>query len=327
MNKRKRNSRKFIDLRSEPMNKQPLALGSPLHQESPSSIVRRPESKMKIKDTILILNAGANLQKAYFTQDVAYRELPIREIAWRNLDKFSVIVIPAWSDQNLLVKNQRQLTNFIKRGGVLIQFGCHSMRWFSFLAWNIGENDKIIPTEDGLKAGVFDKIDYDYLRWHTEFVCHGYFFTKHERTKILATDENERPILVTVEHGEGVALFTTLDPDFHVINGTFLSKDSDKRIAEAFRLLSSIMKWSVETFNEKHSNWRQIWRRIRGIMSFTTLAWVAYPLLFVTIALSTAYVLIIDDSAQKPANILSTVSGIVGLLITIAQYIRERRSR
>jgi hypothetical protein len=329
MKTHKKNIQKNVTpIHTQPDKSTEISISSQPIWEKFGLIAKRLGTLIKIKDSILILNAGANFRSAYYTQDAIYSELPVSEITWQNLDRFSVIVIPAWSDQILLVKYQQQLIRFIKRGGILVQFGCHSMQWFPFLEWRIGENDRIVPTCEGCEAAdILEGLDHNYLRWHTEFVSHGHFIVKHERTQVLANDENNNPILVKVEHGEGVALFTTLDPDFHVVHGTFMKNEADKRIAEAFRLLGSIMKWSVKIFNEKHSNWQQVWRRFRGLATFTTLVQVAYPFLFVFIVLSTVYSLIRDPSARQPIVMLSTVSGTVGLLMTIAQYVREKRIR
>ncbi len=286
-----------------------------------------PRKKRRLMSSILILNAGANYRAAYRTHDAKYYDLPIQELVGRRLDRFSVIVVPAWSDQSLLARFAPHLTRFISRGGVLTAFGCHGMRWFDFLDWNDGMNQSVNLTQDGHSAGMFDQVDLGYARWHPSFVAHGFFTLKNQRTTVFAVDEHKRPIAVAVEHGDGVGFFTTLDPDFHFVTGSFIAKDAEQRKTAAAALLRGVMKWAVEEFEARHTRWRRIRRRVHGALSYPSLLNLAYPSLFMIIVIATSVVLVKDVSARSPVVILSTLLGAAGLLVTIAQMIRRRQMK
>lgn len=278
-------------------------------------------------NSVLIVNAGANYRAAYRTLDAKYYDWPIQELAWRGLDRFSVIVVPAWSDQSLLVQFAPHLTRFIFRGGTLAVFGCHSMRWFDYLEWNDGTNQAMNVTAEGQAAGMFDQVNLEFARWHPGFVAHGFFTPKNARTTVFAVDDRNRPIAVTVEHGRGVAFFTTLDPDFHFVTGSFIAEHAEHRKAAASNLLRGVITWAVSAFEARHTRWHRLRRSVRGALSFPTLLNLAYPSLFVVIVLATSVVLIKDPSARSPIVVLSTILGAIGLLVTIAQLIRRRQMK
>lgn len=218
-----------------------------------------------MKHSILILNAGANLRRAYYTNHACYTELPIREIMWRNLDRYDLVIVPSWSDQELLYDFRHKLEMFIENGGVLLQFGCHSLRWFPFLDWEDGFNSEINVTKEGRVSNILSGLNFDLLRWHPEFVAHGSFKIKDKtNTKSLAVDEESKPIIVEVKHGKGMALFSTIDPDFHYITGSFIKDQAEKRKSEALHFLSGTITWGLNKFFEIHGTMGINIRRIMG---------------------------------------------------------------
>lgn len=283
-----------------------------------------------MKQSILILNAGANLRRAYYTNahDVYYIELPIREIMWRNLDRYDLVIIPSWSDQELLYDFRHKLESFIDNGGVLLQFGCHSLRWFPFLDWEDGCNNEIQITNNGITSGIFAGLNFDLLRWHPEFVSHGSFKIKDKQnTKALAVDEEGKPIIVEVQRGKGKALFCTLDPDFHYVTGSFLKDQAQERISEGLSLLSGFMTWALSNFLGLHGPIRIRLRRIKGYIGFVALYRLALPALFFLTLGGTALAFILDPAARQPGTLASLVFSALGFTLTIAQELRERRMR
>ncbi len=278
-----------------------------------------------MKTSVLILNAGANLRNAYYTGgEAVYFELPVRELAWRDLRRYDVLVIPAWSDQDLLSEHAEKLTHFIYRGGVLLQFGCHSVRWFKFLDWVLEANPSVAPTAAG--ASLFSNVDFTFLQWHTEFVAHGYFLAKHRDAKVLAVDGANHPVAVAVKHGSGIALFMTLDPDFHFVTGSFVCKDSDKRRTQAMVLLQGAMRWAMDEFSSRHSYTAKFIRRLRGVISFVNLAPVLNLALFLVLGALTFLAIYTDNAARSsPTTIWSTIASVAGLLVSLGQLVRRRR--
>lgn len=207
-----------------------------------------------MKINLLILNAGANLRKAYYIHsNVAYFELPIRELYWRDLRRYDLIIIPAWSDQDLLLEHSEQLTRFIECGGVLLQFGCHSIKWFKFVDWIDHANKEARKTKN--TVSFFDNIEFNYLQWHTEFIAHGYLRSRPENSKVLAEDGDDNPIALSIEHGKGIAYFTTLDPDFHYITGSFIQENKKERINQANTLLKNSIELALQEFTNRHRSW------------------------------------------------------------------------
>ena len=277
--------------------------------------------------TVLILNAGSNLRKAFYTQDATFVELPLGELAWRDLKRYDILVVPSWSDQDLLNDYRHKLSKFIRQGGVLVQFGCHSVRWFSFIDWVDAQSESITPAAEALDS-LFAGVNLRYLQWHPEFVAHGFFRAKHEEARVLARDNEGQPVIVAINHGRGLGLFLTLDPDFHLVTGSFINTDKDERIAQAVALLKNSMNWATEQFLARNGSARRVWRRIRAFFSFVTLAPLTYGVLFVLLLGAGGYALVLDPAARKsPITILSTAISVMGLAITLLQLIRQRRVR
>lgn len=209
---------------------------------------------------VLVLDAGANYGNTYKTHEANYYRLDIKNLRWKSLSGYDILIVPAWSDEEKLESHSGYLTTFMRRGGILIAYGCHSMEWFGYLRWEDGENPnkQISTTDEGVASGIFSNVELDYAKWHSTLVTHGHFAGCETNGDVFMVDDRDKPVVVRVNHGSGAGLFMTLDPDFHEARGPFIRAKAEERKEAASKIIRGSIEWADREFSTRHTRFKKM---------------------------------------------------------------------
>lgn len=207
--------------------------------EKPSKQARlhrawRKLSHWKLQTSIAVIHSG-NQVRAFtrIRSDLTY--LYVSHLSYISLRKYSVVIVPTFTDQIALAACSSKLQAYVKSGGVLLLLGARESvkPWIPFCAWDEGEREELkidlpVPCEESriIFAGLNMSGD---LGLHPPRLndAHGYLEDGSLRGSVLAksllnaratsvgTQRVTRCLMMTVKAGRGALLATTLDPDFH----------------------------------------------------------------------------------------------------------------
>lgn len=179
-------------------------------------------------------------------------------------ERFDIIIVPFHTNQVFLAERRQELESFVDSGGVLLVLGACDIAgsdWIPLCQWTqdfTKETDIVtdLPVSKKVFAGV------DSTKFHSHWHAHGALIPlRPEMTEILATGEQERPIMIIVKsNAGGAAIITTLDPDHHsspmVPGGN--KKNTEKHRQNALRLLQNLLALSKDFASSRDST--AVWK-------------------------------------------------------------------
>jgi len=213
------------------------------------------ESGQKHDEVIdLVFQRTKNKQKINLTKQ------SICEIFNTDLINFDIIIIPSFSNQDILFKIKRNLENFVKFGGVLVIFGARADKhdWipFSLLKYRQRYLKQIEIKEKGNLFSNLKIEDPNTLKFHDEFITHGYFIGDEELCIPLISGQQKEIVASIIQPPDttGKIFVTTIDPDYHAIIGYTKSKEELEFNENAFTFFRNIIFWAVDQNNKKSTH-------------------------------------------------------------------------
>lgn len=257
---------------------------------------------------------------------------PLHLLPRLNLLVYDVIVVPSYSNQDLLKASWTRLRQFLRYGGVLVVLAGarDETSWLEFCVFQ----PKYAPSEeyqflnqDSQEArAILREIppSVDNLAFHDRFFAHGSFLVNPSTSIPIISERGDtrRAVLAVLSPAgfSGKLLVTTLDPDYHATAGHTREGTEHNTCAE--QLFRNLLEWAVhqsdsrgphERWARRSLGWSAASLRSTGLVvttSITLLAFVGWASGFVS---------------PQALGVLGSMASLVGLVFAVHQWREARR--
>jgi TIR domain len=191
---------------------------------------------------------AAGLLGGIFTKLRAYN-LPELDLL-----SYDIVLIPSYSNQDILYDNRDRFQRFLEHGGVLIALGAVQDKkpWLECCEYDphfpTAENVELLAQQTPEAKAILGDLRIESLKFHDGFFSHGTFRADPSGCVTLIADKrNQRnAVLAVLSPGvSGHLLVTTLDPDYHATVGHNMVDGRSPNL-KAERLFKSIVKWAID---------------------------------------------------------------------------------
>jgi hypothetical protein len=244
-----------------------------------------------------------------------------------NLFRYDIIIIPSYSNQDVLMEVSSRLMEFVRCGGVLVALGAcqDKQQWLPFCNYHrkFQTTIEFRNTDSNDFKAIFKNICdmknreacLDRLRMHDKFYSHGFFTCFNTvSTPLLAGNEpcNEVFTITTPHRFAGKILVTTLDPDYHAVSG--FARDNMEAFAPAIQLFDNIVEWAKTMVVNQHAI-IAFFKRVKGISTIALVYLIA-----IATSISTIAVLCMLGTVIKGEPTIALL-GIVGSIASIISLV------
>lgn len=245
-----------------------------------------------------------------------------------NLILYDVIIIPSYSNQNVLAANFQRIERFLKHGGILVVLGAFQDKepWLPYCNFvkPFLENVKFKNTDNSVFKQLLQNLSIteDAITYHGDFISHGSFIcSSNDCLPIITGVDPTNLVLAIVEpHGlSGKILVSTLDPDHHAVIGYTRSRMDANHQAQT--LFSNIISWA-ETEVEKKGSAAHVSRYVIGISR--TIAIQSGVIASVCICVMAIMGYLLGALEKETFAVVASVASIVSLGLSIFQLPLQR---
>ncbi len=271
---------------------------------------------------ILYLQNGRASDQAVSLFGKSITSVPVCSLPHLNLLLYDVLIIPSYSNQDILYDNQQRIETFLKYGGIVVALGAiqNKKDWLSCCTYHDQEypkNIQFLNRENPASQIIFGGINFDInaLNYHDTFFSHGTFGTLSSNTIPLLSTNDTNKLVLSIVHPRGVdgkLLITTLDPDHHTISGQ--TKHGFIRNHHAEKLFEGIIDWAEKEIDNRGKSFKR-WRRIVGL---SNMSWL-FILLIGTLAMCIFSILgfLVGMIDEKVFSIIASISSITSLGLSV----------
>ena len=247
----------------------------------------------------------------------------------RNLMMYDVLLIPSYSNEDLLLINWPRIERFLKYGGWVVALcGVQGKsKWLPFckphpnFAKRVGFKNATTPEGRAIFDGL--ALDGSSVTYHQGFVSHGGFRSDPDRSLPLLIDSDTGEWVLAVLSPAGLAgrlLVTTLDPDYHAVVGRTLEQVNWNPNAQ--KLFHNLISWA-ENGSDTCGRPAKLVRRLMGIssvlMSYSALLVASGVTLLSVVGLATGIL------GVSTVSVVGSIASLVSLSITLHLLLAERR--
>lgn len=203
--------------------------------------------------SILYLENGRSSDQTALLFGDLFERVDVCSFNHANLLVYDILIVPSYSNEDILKKNQERLNRFLRYGGLLIALGAlqNKRKWFGHCSYHRPFLREVrFRNTDSQEAKTILQglsLSEDSVRYHDTFVSHG-TFTAHAKDCLpLITGEDPKDLVLAIIRPPGLkgkALITTLDPDYHASMGQ--TREGVEWAQEAQKLYRGIVDWAIQ---------------------------------------------------------------------------------
>ncbi len=277
---------------------------------------------------IAYFETGRSHDRAIDQFDQKIDKIPIWKVKRINLMKYDIIVIAAYTNQDVLSKIKKRLEQFVYYGGIVVALGvCEDKtKWLPYCTYHLPYLEKIEfeNTDRNEVKKLFKNLplNMNTFKFHDGFIAHGYFTCNEDMYTPLIVGKNTKDLIMAViepKSAAGKFFITTLDPDFHGICGYAKERMPDNKDAQT--LFQNIIQWAIEEGGKQNI----------AIKKLRILLWISKTSLILIFLLSSIGLCFLSIVAfllglikLHVFVIISSISSILSLAFGIFKVIEDR---
>lgn len=273
---------------------------------------------------ILYVENGRPSDAAMNLEAGRFKKIGICDLKRANLLLYDIVIIPSYSNQDVLKTNFKRLEHFVKYGGILVTLGAtqDKVDWLPFCSYNkpFLENVRFKHTDIDDARIIFSDtpMTQDAIQFHDEFVSHGSFVTPHRNcTPLITSDDGVNNVLAVIKpHGlAGKVLITTLDPDYHAVCGHTRKRKNANPQAKS--LLTGIIAWAEQQVHS-HDSFSRISRYVIGLSRSIVIQ--SGIILSVSLCLASILGYLLGWLEKDAFAVIASMASISSLGLSVFQY-------
>lgn len=252
--------------------------------------------------------------------DLKIDKIPICNVQRANLMKYDIVIIPSYSNQDVLSKIKMRLEKFVNYGGIVIVLAARDdkTKWIPYCTYHkrFLNTVKFKNTDSKEAKKIFENLSLDMntFRFHDVFITHGYFTCNEDICLPLITG-NGQDLAMAIIQPKGAAgkfLITTLDPDYHAIIGFTRERMDYNNNAQA--LFQNMIHWAIEESTNQIVAIRKI-RVLLGI-SRSSLASI-FLLTSISVCIVSIFVFLFGLISLNTFGVIASISSILSFILNI----------
>lgn len=287
--------------------------------------------KRSIVPEILFIESGQQHDK--IINQLEYKNLKkisIIDLPNVNLMKYDIMIVPSFSNQDVLSRIKSKIENFICYGGILVIFRASTGKndWIPLCTYFPRHLEKVKFVNTDTKAAkiIFNglSLEENVFKFHNKFIAHGYFTSDNKNCLPLITGEKDEIVMgiIQADRWKGKMLITTLDPDHHSVSG--YPKEGMEFNNNAKTLFHNIINWTIEESKQENIG-RKMVRKFRGLLDLSKRFFVSIFISIISIiCLCLVLFYFLGIISEKELGAFAAISSVFSLVLSIWEIKRNR---